>query len=260
LIKTFAYPIDARDASSGLRLLETRLMVREEDGWHPHAYVWDEAQRTARRTLIGDVIPVDWIDATGTSRHNDYVVPTVEECHECHGQEPNTLGGRTRQLNRPGLSSATNQIDAFAALGLFDVTPAPAGARQTLVDPYDEGEDLVMRTRSYLDANCSHCHSMTGLAASKALYLDFEHTDPTTGTPAHWGVCKSPTSAGAGTCGHNFDVVPTDADTSILVCRVESEDNVIQMPPLGRNLVDRPGVTLLRAWIDQMEPAGCSPL
>ena len=35
IIKTFAYPVDERDKESGLILLETRLLVHEEDGWKP---------------------------------------------------------------------------------------------------------------------------------------------------------------------------------------------------------------------------------
>jgi hypothetical protein len=35
IIKTFAYPVDERDLSLGFQLLETRLLIKNKDGWYP---------------------------------------------------------------------------------------------------------------------------------------------------------------------------------------------------------------------------------
>ena len=48
LVKTFSYPLDARDPSLGRKLMETRLLVHESSGWTAHTYVWDEAQKGSR--------------------------------------------------------------------------------------------------------------------------------------------------------------------------------------------------------------------
>lgn len=263
LIKTFAYPIDARDPSKGQRLLETRLLVHEggEVNWAAHTYVWNEAQTKAERKIVGATIDVSWIDAQGKERSNAYTVPNTNVCQECHGEygKTSSLGSRTRQMNRDydHGDGPENQIDHLASLGLFDAAPAPgAASRQTMVDPFGSAP-ASDRGRSYLDANCSHCHGVIGLAKGTAFWLDWDHTDPVKGKPVDWGVCKVPASAGAGSCGLGFDVVPGHSELSIVPCRVGSLDHQIAMPPVGHNLVHEEGVELMKAWIDAMPEQLC---
>lgn len=251
LVKTFAYPVDARDPSLGQRLLETRLLVREPDTWTAHTYVWNEAQTDAERKPTGTTIDVSWIDASGATRQNAYGVPNTNQCQECHGEaeQLDTLGGRTRQLERDG------QIEQIVALGWLDSEPEPAAERQRLVDPFGSAP-LSDRARSYLDANCGHCHTAAGGASQSALWLDLDGTDPA-GDPASYGTCKVPTSAGGATCELTYDIVPGSPDQSILVCRVESREPKVQMPPLGTRLVDVQGVALLREWVQSLPGNGC---
>jgi uncharacterized repeat protein (TIGR03806 family) len=260
LIKVFSYPVDARDEKKGRRLLETRLLVHEPDGWVAHTYEWDEAQQTAVRKVAGDTIDVSWIDEKGMTRQNAYQVPNTNVCQECHGKTglTSSLGGRTRQWNRDHDygKGPENQIDHLASLGLFDVTPPPAATRQTLVDPFGSAP-VSDRARSYLDANCSHCHGVIGLAAGTAFWLDWDHTDPVNGNPTDWGVCKVPASAGGGTCGLGFDVVPGHSELSIVPCRTGTLENKVAMPPVGHQLVHEEGVALLKAWIDAMPEKLC---
>ncbi len=249
--KTFAYPIDARDAALGQRAIETRLMIRETTGWAVHTYIWDDDQQDAERKVAGKQVPVSWIDAEGTSRSLDYLVPNTNECFECHGEadQARTLGLRTRQLGA--------QVDAWSAAGYLDATPAPAAERYTLPDPFGTAP-LADRARSYLDVNCSHCHSSWGVAKDKTLHLDWDSTAPG-GDPARLGVCKLPTSAGGAHCGNTFDLVPGNADASVLICRMETDDIENQMPPLGRSVPHAEGVALIREWIDAMDPSdACS--
>jgi uncharacterized repeat protein (TIGR03806 family) len=254
LVKTFAYPIDARDPSLGERLLETRLLVHEPSAWTAHTYVWNDAQTDAVRKPTGTTINASWIDASGATRDNAYGVPNTNQCQDCHGEADklDTLGGRTRQLDRDG------QIEKLAALGWFEAEPEPAASRQRLVDPFGS-EPLLDRARSYLDSNCAVCHAQGAGAAQSGLWLDWEHT-LATGNPADWGVCKAPTSAGGATCGLTFDVVPGQPDQSILICRIESREPKVQMPPLGTKIADQRGVALLREWIQSMTPTGCPGL
>jgi len=262
VVKTFSLPLDARDAAAGERLLETRLLVREPDGWVPHVYVYDGDDpdpRKARRRVAGAILPVEWVDAAGVTRTNGYVVPTADECLECHRalRDTEVLGLWTRQLHRDAADEpGVNQVDRLHAVLGFDREPTPSAGRPALPDPFGDGS-VSDRARAYLDANCAHCHAPGGDAAQKELFLGWDHTDPATGSPVDWGVCKVPTSAGGGTCGLIYDVVPGDPDRSVLHCRVASDDPTIQMPPLGRRLVHDEGVALLRAWIAGMEPGSC---
>src|SRR5262249_46911544 len=147
------------------------------------------------------------------------------------------------------------EIAHAASLGLFDTAPPAGGARQTLVDPFGSG-DTIERGRAYLDANCSHCHGVVGLAKGTAFWLDYEHTDPIMGNPVDYGVCKIPASA-RGTCGLAFDVVPGHSDQSVVPCRVGAIDPKTAMPPVGHNLIHAEGVALLKAWIDAMPEKLC---
>lgn len=263
VVKTFAYPVDARDPSLGERLIETRLLVHEADaGWVAHTYVYaagDPDPRRARLKPAGDIIPVSWIDATGATRSVDYVVPTANECTECHGALGSTdlLGVRTRQLDRDVTvdGEVVGQLDHLAAaLGFTPPPPRDDGA--VMVDPLGDGE-LTARARAWLDVNCAHCHSAGGEAGQKALLLDWESTDPAVASPIDWGACKVPTSSGGANCERIYDIVPGDPDASVLMCRIESDVGKVQMPPLGRRLVHAEGVAVIRAWIAGMEPTGC---
>jgi uncharacterized repeat protein (TIGR03806 family) len=250
LVKTFSYLTDARDPALGERLLETRLLVHEPGGWEAHTYIWNAEQNAAVREVVGDVIPSSFIDAAGEARTNDYIVPNTNECQDCHGEKPaqKPLGPSTRQLDRDG------QVEAFAALGWFDA--APPSEREALVDPFGAAPELD-RVRSYLDSNCGHCHTEGGTASQSALLLSWSLTDPATNEPTDWGVCKTPTSAGGATCGHTYDVVPGDAASSIMLCRLESTDPEVRMPPLVSRIPHDEGNALIRAWIDGMTPPGC---
>jgi uncharacterized repeat protein (TIGR03806 family) len=251
LVKTFSYLSDARDPSLGERLLETRLLVLEPGGWEAQVYLWNAEQTEAAREVAGGVIPSSFIDAAGTARTNDYIVPNTNECQDCHGEKPaqKPLGTSSRQLDRDG------QIERFASLGWF--ATAPPAERDALVDPFGDAPE-VERVRSYLDSNCGHCHTEGGTASQSALLLSRGFTDPASDDPANWGVCKVPTSAGGATCGHTFDVVPGDAASSILICRLESSDPEVRMPPVVSRVPHDEGIALITSWINGMTPPGCA--
>ncbi len=258
LVKTFSYPRDARDPSLGERLLETRLLVRTAGAYTVHTFVWNEAQTDAEHVVAGARIPVSWIDAGGVEQSLEYRVPNTNQCLGCHGGSEygvtDVLGPRTRQLNRlrDFGDGPVNQIDHFDALGLLDRTPPPAGARETLPEPFSDLAPLEARARAYLEANCAHCHYEDGAAGSSGLHLGLEVEQP-----GALGVCKVPFAAGEGTGGHLYDIVPGRPEESILVFRMRSVDPNIKMPELPAQLADTAGADLVAAWIDAMTPEGC---
>jgi hypothetical protein len=116
------------------------------------------------------------------------------------------------------------------------------------------GAELDEAARSYLDVNCAHCHNPNGVqGATSQLFLNYENTDQ-----FRLGVCKRPGSAGSGTGGFTFDILPGNPDESILNFRVETEDVGAMMPLLGRSLQHRQGAELLRAWVEEMPANDCS--
>jgi uncharacterized repeat protein (TIGR03806 family) len=256
LVKTFGYPVDARDPTLGEQLIETRLLVHRQDGWEPHTYVYNEDASNAQRKVAGVRSEFQWIDATGADRSNRYAVPNTNQCLECHGENErtDTIGGTTRQLNRLAPNGEGNQIDLLIARGWLDGAE-PATSREALVDPLGS-DPIAERMRSYVDANCGHCHNNEWAGDSgSGLWLRYDLTDPAVATPGTLGLCKMPQSAGGATCGRVLDVVPGEPDSSILICRLESEVPKVQMPPLGRNLHDAAGVTLMRDWISSLSGA-----
>jgi uncharacterized repeat protein (TIGR03806 family) len=252
LVKTFSYLADMRDATRGERLLETRLLLHEADGWVPHTYVWNAEQTEAKLDVAGEVIDSQFIDASGKTVNNGYVVPSGNDCRTCHGKlgETDALGGRTRQLDRDNDygKGPENQLDHLTKLGLFDKTPEPESQRQRLVDPFGTAP-VFERVRSYFDGNCSQCHQPGNSPGSlSGLWLDYAST-ASGERSVNWGFCKQPASAGGATCGYQFDVVPAKPDDSIMICRLESQRAKVKMPPIGRNLVHTEAVALIREWI-----------
>lgn len=95
----------------------------------------------------------------------------------------------------------------------------------------------------YLDGNCAHCHSETGIAKGTGLYLGLRGT-----APRALGECKPH--------GSLYDVAPGNPDGSFLVHRLKSTDPHLMMPPIGRTVVDNAGLALVAGWIRGL-PGAC---
>ncbi len=70
-------------------------------------------------------------------------------------------------------------------------------------------------------------------------------------------MCKVPTSAGGATCGLVHDIVPGKPEESILLCRVQSREPKVQMPPLASLYADDKGVAVLSEWITSLSEPAC---
>lgn len=271
--KTFYYPISGAGTSDVLksedpagqfnpaladldtiRLMETRLLVRREQGWEPVSYVWNDAQTDAVLTKIGDVKPLTLVDPDGAREDFAYIVPDINQCTGCHAPNNTTreiqpLGVRARHLNKPYAHDGAdkNQLAFLAEKGILssieDAANLPANADWT-----DDSLPLEQRARAYLDINCSHCHNPVGPADTSGLDLT---VDAALG-PA-LGVCKLPIAAGSGTGGRAFSIVPGAPDESILIYRLETAKPGAMMPELGRALSHSEGVALIRDWIANMD-------
>jgi len=67
------------------------------------------------------------------------------------------------------------------------------------------------------------------------------------------GVFKPPVAAGRGSGDRLHTIVPGEPKKSIMIYRMESTDPGIMMPELGRRLVHKEGVELVRHWIKEMK-------
>jgi len=253
LVKSFAFPKDARDPAQGERLVETRLLVRKTSGWAMLPYVWNDDATDARLAVAGARVPVTWIHTDGTQRSQRYIVPNMNQCKHCHIGSGiiKPIGPQARYLNYEYAyaDGAENQLARWTKAeylsGLDDPASAPVAPRWD--DPATG--TLDQRARTYLDINCAHCHNPTGPAYTSGLDLSFDQT-----TPMRYGIFKAPVAAGRGASIGRYDIVPGNPDTSILLYRLATTDPGVRMPTAGRNLVHDEGLALVREWIASMPP------
>ena len=259
IAKTFAYPTDARDPSKGRRLIETRILKRESDGWVGLPYIWDAEQTDATLDVAGDMVDVRWIDAQGRERTNNYIIPNVNQCKGCHksGETMTPIGPKARHLNRDFAyrEGTENQLVHWIRIGALVDAPAPDRVPRSAVWDDRKSGTLDERARAWLEINCAHCHNPNGPARSNGLDLTASQRDP-----AAIGVNKPPVAAGIGSGGRLYDIVPGRPDESILAYRIASTHPGVMMPELGKRLVHEEGVALVREWIAAMTAASASPV
>jgi uncharacterized repeat protein (TIGR03806 family) len=244
LIKTFYYPNDARDPDAGVQLLETRFLVKQADGFLVSTYVWNTDQSDAVVSGGNLDIPTHWIDADGVL-HDDYFhVPGTSLCQTCH--QDRALGIRTRQLDMPGTyaDGTSDQISHLIAAGALNEQPPPG---IVLTDPLGDG-GLDARARSYLDANCAHCHAVGGEAYSTNVLWDYEDTVPTS-----LPLCMNVESVS----GDDQVIVPGEPQSSEFLARMWSPDPFVRMPQGPTHDPDGAAIAVLSEWVQAMTPPGC---
>ncbi|MFK0571295.1 SO2930 family diheme c-type cytochrome [Endozoicomonas sp.] len=277
--KTFYYPVSGSNrtvllASEGdqslfnpkeglpleqARLIETRLLVHQEEGWIALPYVWNEQQTDAVLEWAGDSkqLSVTGINDSKEETPFTYITPDANQCAGCHAEDDNRqvvkpLGPKIRHLNRnfTYASGEDNQLAYLIRNNLLDGLENLTGAPQNALWPNGRpGETLANRARSYLDANCSHCHNQQGAARTSGLFLTMD-----TPLDARLGFCKRPIAAGKGAGNRPVDILPGHADQSILTYRMATLEPGEMMPELGRSLSHGKGVDLVSEWINQMDP------
>jgi len=247
VLASFDWPGDGASLERAtVRLMETRLLVHQADGWDALPYVWHGDD--AYLKIAGDLEMVTIELPDGAETEFPYIVPSRNQCASCHATNHSNgailpIGPKARHLNRAYLGRSGNQLADWAAAGRLEGLPAtpdvPANADFT-----NTSAPTAERARAYLDTNCGHCHNAHGAADTSGLLLDAGVV-----STRHLGLCKPPIAAGGGSGGRAYSIVPGAPDESILIYRVESTDPGNMMPELGRSLVHREGVALLRNWI-----------
>ncbi len=112
-----------------------------------------------------------------------------------------------------------------------------------LTPPADEKADLADRARSYLDANCSHCHRPGAMP-----FVSYDARFETPLNRQHMIDIRTVNDYGIDRVCY---VKPNDPWRSMVLVRLEHTDTM-KMPPLGRNIPDRTAIDLMRSWIASM--------
>lgn len=227
----------------GSRWVETRMLVRHEDGeWAGYSYEWNEDQSDA------ELLPGSKrIDIAGQT----HWFPSRSDCLACHGTATGrVLGLETRQLNRaieapPGVERF-HQLTVLKEWGLLDnlAEEAPIWL-PTLPSTNDPTEPLAHRAAAYLHSNCAYCH-LPGGAGRGLVDLRYNESELVDGL----GCDVRPQEAGLGLLDPRI-VKPGDPEGSTLYLRLKRA-GAGAMPPLGRDFVDTEGVGLINAMIESL--------
>jgi uncharacterized repeat protein (TIGR03806 family) len=244
------------DTPKGKRRLETRLLHYEQLGgneevgdayWRGYTYVWNEEQTDAFLLKAeGLDRKVTSKDEKGMAREHNWRFPSRTECTLCHTTPAKyVLGLNTHQLNRD--FNGENQLKAWEAMGLFTKPlPEPPEKLPKLVDPYDTKQPLNLRARSYLHANCAHCHIKWG-GGNAEFQLLF------TLKPADLKVIDVPPAHGAFDIKEAKLLKPGKPEASLIAHRMRLT-GLGRMPHVGSRVVDKKGAELIEKWIKGMKP------
>lgn len=248
LIKSFYY----NDVLPGMdqQIIETRLMIKKSDGWIFADYIWNEAQDEAVLDVAGQggFVEIEWLQ-DGNPRSVNYRIPATSECLTCHKVfgDAIPIGVKPQNLNSqyPFEDGAMNQLEKWIDMGYLE-NNLPADIN-TVVAWDDLSQPLDLRTRSYIDINCAHCHSEGGHCDYRPLRLAFDENDD----EINMGVCIDPETPIPGYENDKL-VTPGDADNSILFFRMSTTKEQYRMPLIGRSLAHDEGVELVREWINSL--------
>jgi uncharacterized repeat protein (TIGR03806 family) len=258
LIKNFFYHNDETDLTKGRRIIETRLLINRGEEWDAYGYIWNENQTDATYEIIGDIKEVSWINESGIPQQVDYIIPNKNQCKGCHAYKNKQMpiGPKARNLNKAFdyADGRMNQLAKWKSMnyltGLDDIASAPA------VAVWDDSINYKLHDRAlaYLDINCGHCHNPDGAANTSGLTLT---ATSELGLPL--GIYKATVSAGAGTGGFTYSIVPGHPEESIMVYRMNSDNPGAMMPELGRRMIHKEGVSLIADWIKAMDAHADGP-
>ena len=243
-VKHFDLVVDERDPEV-LRRLETRFLVLDNQGAaYGLTYRWRPDNNDADLVGVdGFTEEIEITDASGDTRLQTWDYPSRTQCMQCHtSQSGFVLGVNSRQLNLTVQCAETgadeNQLIAWSEAGLIQPFTVQDLQETPALVAVEDAESLENKLRSYLDANCSHCHQPGGVRALFDARFD---------TPfVAQGLINGGTYEDTG----NVLVVPGDPDNSFVHQRLGTLGGE-QMPPIGKNIVHDEAVAMIRDYILQ---------
>lgn len=176
LVKTFYYFNDKRDISKGKKIVETRLLIKNNSKWNVGTYLWNNEQTDGNLLTTGINKTFNWINESGTGKVISFHIPSNRECATCHKSNDAVIpiGPKIRNLNMDVIRSSTtiNQLTYFQNIGILN-SMNPSSFSQ-LPNSHNTSLPISDRARAYLDVNCAHCHSQNGNASDIDLYFGYD--------------------------------------------------------------------------------------
>lgn len=221
----------ANTISRGGRKLESQLLHFENGQWQGYSYRWNEEQTDA-----------ELVDAAGVTDVVDgerWTFPSRADCVRCHN-----IGSDYRLAFQPGQLDRDGQLESFHALGLVNDLFVEKAASEPAAKVDDPEAPLELRARTWLAANCAHCHRKRG-GGSVTLEMDLGRKLEETGL-----LGTAPEKGTFGIEGSEL-LKPGDPYRSVLYYRAAT-CGIGHMPMIGATTVDPTGVVVLHDWIASM--------
>ena len=257
LVKTFSIEMEAGKPASSQRL-ETRIMqYRKMPGdddeygaqyWSGYTYVWNPEQTDAELLAeegLDRPLTIKDASAPGGQREQVWRFPSRAECTLCHTMASKyALGVTTLQMNKSNDygGHVANQLSTLDQLGVFENRlPKPPEELPRLVDYHDSSANLQLRARSYLHANCAHCHRKWGGGNAE---FELQASTPLSET------LTVNTRPGQGTFKLRDPriIVPGEPERSLVLERMKLA-GLGRMPHVASRVVDHEAVNLVEQWI-----------
>ena len=249
-IKHFELPVSNTDPGLTKRL-ETRFFVVKENGSYGLTYKWNDAGNEAY--LLDDSDTKDFqVIQDGSIIRQTWQYPSRSQCLNCHNLNAGrVLGPSSHNMNKmitvdEAGSQRINQIECWNLSGLFseDLNNDEIGALSATVSLDDSKSSNEKKVRSYLDVNCSFCHRPEGV-----LEANF---DARFKVPLEQQNIIDNQTVSRNSIPANFIIKLGDTTKSEMYRRIHKNGD-LGMPPLGRNLIDKEFVEVLKNWIMDLE-------
>ena len=261
LVKTFSLETEPGNPKSKKRLetrvLQHRRMPGNDDEygnqvWYGYTYVWNDEQTDAELLDAKGLTRTYEIKdpkADGGIRKQEWRFPSRSECTLCHTMAARyQLGVNTLQMNKDHDYGGViaNQLATLEHIGLFkEKLPKRPEALPRLVDYHDSSADINLRARSYLHANCSHCHRTWGGGNAEFHILANLPLKDTKALDAR------PQQGDLGTANARI-IAPGDPARSLFVARMKRL-GLGRMPHVASSVVDEVGVQVVEEWIRSLK-------
>lgn len=263
-VKHFDMQMNRDFPGSATKRLETRFLVRNSGGTYGVSYRWNDAGTDATLVSVagvdfdlavreGGTLQADQVTG-GNMVTQKWRIPSRSECLNCHNPAAgHALSMSTRQLNKLGelRNTSGNFLTLLSQAGyLSGFADNPANLPR-FHSPADTSASLDERVRSYIAVNCSYCHQPAGGGNDTwdgRGHLTFERMSLFYGKPLSESYHDE----------NDRFVIPGNTTDSLIFNRIQARGAIAngthngysQMPPIATNVVDREGVQLLAAWIE----------
>lgn len=239
-LRRWVYPdgsVFTKTISDSEMRIETQILHFDGINWQPYTYAWLADQSDAYLVDADGSLPKT-LTQQYAADSIDWGFSNRSQCRACHSrQNGGAVGFSFEALSDSALS---NLVD----LAVLDRMPPKAWGLQKMVDPTDRDQQIELRAKSYLAANCAHCHRRGG---GGTVAMDLAYSTPT--SESH--LINEEPAQGKFNIENARVIAPGAPERSVLLYRMITTGSG-HMPKLWSRDNDREGLLLLADWIRGM--------